>query len=517
MYGLDAEVINKIKAVFENFPEITQAVLYGSRAKGNHRKGSDIDLTLYGKNLSVKTIYNVTEELDNLYLPYSFDISIYKQIDNPDLIDHIKRVGKVFYERSGSKQNTDKDAINRVSTDVKKLPEGWEWKKLGDAFIVERGGSPRPIKKYITDSSDGVNWIKIGDATASGKYIYSTKQKITKDGLKKTRFVNEGDFLLSNSMSFGHPYIMKTNGCIHDGWLVLKKREDYVIDQEYLYYILSSPNIYFQFDTLAAGSTVRNLNINLVSSIEIPLPPLAEQKRIVAILDEAFKAIDKAKANAEKNLANAKELFESYLNGIFANPGEGWEEKKLGEVCEVINGGTPKSSVKEYWDGDVNWVTPKDLGQLNYRYIENTPRKITKIGLQKSSAKLFPSRSVILSTRAPIGHLAINLGKMSTNQGCRGIVPGTNVFTEFIYYFLFNSVELLNNLGNGATFKELSSTSLKNIIIPLPPLSEQKRIVNHLDKLSAESEQLKSIYQQKITALDELKKSILKKAFEGDL
>src|SRR6056297_3310874 len=155
---------------------------------------------------------------------------------------------------------------------------------------------------------------------------------------------------------------------------------------------------------------------------------------------------------------------------------KGWELKKLVEVCEIINGGTPKSNIKEYWNGDINWVTPKDLGQLKYRYIENTPRKITKLGLQKSSAKLFGHGAVILSTRAPIGHLAINLKEMSTNQGCRGIVPGTNVFNEFLYYFLFNSIEILNNLGNGATFKELSSTSLKNFNIPLPSLSEQKRI-----------------------------------------
>ena len=126
---------------------------------------------------------------------------------------------------------------------------------------------------------------------------------------------------------------------------------------------------------------------------------------------------------------------------------KGWEIKKLGEVCEIINGGTPKSKVANYWDGDIQWVTPKDLGKLNGRYIGNTPRKISELGLKKSSAKLFPAKAVILSTRAPIGHLAINLVEMSTNQGCRGIVPGRNLFTEYLYFYLSNSVDLLNNLG----------------------------------------------------------------------
>ncbi|MBU4485725.1 MAG: restriction endonuclease subunit S, partial [Candidatus Delongbacteria bacterium] len=157
----------------------------------------------------------------------------------------------------------------------------WEVRKLGDVLKIERGGSPRPIEKYITNSPNGINWIKISDATASDKYIYETKEKITQEGLNKTRLVYEGDFILSNSMSFGRPYIMKTTGCIHDGWLVLRQPQKKIFETEFLYYLLSSPYLFQQFDLLAAGSTVRNLNIALASSVDVPIPPLAEQKRIV--------------------------------------------------------------------------------------------------------------------------------------------------------------------------------------------------------------------------------------------
>jgi len=193
----------------------------------------------------------------------------------------------------------------------------WEVKKLGDVLSIERGGSPRPIKKYLTESSDGINWIKISDATASEKYIYETKEKITRDGLHKTRIVNEGDFILSNSMSFGRPYIMKTTGCIHDGWLVLKQTDKKLFETDFLYYLLSSPYIFQQFDDLAAGSTVRNLNIALVSSVKVPIPSLPEQKRIVSILDEVFENIAKAKLSAEKKLADLEELKKSILQKAF--------------------------------------------------------------------------------------------------------------------------------------------------------------------------------------------------------
>jgi type I restriction enzyme S subunit len=130
-----------------------------------------------------------------------------------------------------------------------------------------------------------VNWVKIGDATASNKYIYETAQKIKPAGISRSRMVYEGDFILSNSMSFGRPYIMGTSGCIHDGWLVLRMEGSTTVSPDFLYLLLGSDTVFKQFDRLAAGSTVRNLNIGLVGRVEIPIPPLPEQKRIVASLD----------------------------------------------------------------------------------------------------------------------------------------------------------------------------------------------------------------------------------------
>ncbi|MBK5937988.1 restriction endonuclease subunit S [Halochromatium roseum] len=160
----------------------------------------------------------------------------------------------------------------------------------------------------------------------------------------------------------------------------------------------------------------------------------------------------------------------------------GWKTKTLGEVADVVNGGTPKSKVQSYWNGDIQWLTPKDMGQMLGRTVSETPRTISKEGLANSSARLVPEKSVILSTRAPIGHLAINSTPMAFNQGCRGIVPRESLYYLYLYHFLDAIKKTLNDLGAGTTFKELSATNLKSISIPLPPLEEQKQIIAILDE-----------------------------------
>jgi type I restriction enzyme S subunit len=160
----------------------------------------------------------------------------------------------------------------------------------------------------------------------------------------------------------------------------------------------------------------------------------------------------------------------------------GWQTKTLGDVCEVMNGGTPKTGVPEYWDGSHLWITPAEMGKRLTPYVNDTERKITDLGLRDSSARMLPSNSVILSSRAPIGHLVINTEPMATNQGCKGIIPVNQLQHKFLYYYLSSIVDLLNSLGTGATFKELSGSKLKEVTIPVPPLPEQQRIVGILDE-----------------------------------
>ena len=190
-------------------------------------------------------------------------------------------------------------------------------RRMGEVLQIARGGSPRPISEYITNSPEGVNWIKIGDASSSKKYIYETAQKIKPEGVSRSRMVYPGDFLLSNSMSFGRPYIMKTEGCIHDGWLVLRDSKG-ELDQDFLFYLLGSRFMYEKFSQLAAGSTVQNLNSALVSSVEIPVPPIDFQKRIAEkarMLEENVARLNEVN---ELRLQHASDLRQSILEAAFA-------------------------------------------------------------------------------------------------------------------------------------------------------------------------------------------------------
>ncbi|MDY6332405.1 MAG: restriction endonuclease subunit S [Fibrobacter sp.] len=176
------------------------------------------------------------------------------------------------------------------------IPEKWCWCRLGDVLNIARGGSPRPIQDYLTNEKDGLNWIKIGDTEKGGKYIETVKEKIKPSGLSHTRAVKAGDFLLTNSMSFGRPYILKVDGCIHDGWLVLGNVEKSMIP-DFLYFMLSSDFIYQSFAFAAAGSTVKNLKSETVQGTLFPLPPLAEQSRIVTKIEELFSTLDQMERN----------------------------------------------------------------------------------------------------------------------------------------------------------------------------------------------------------------------------
>lgn len=191
-----------------------------------------------------------------------------------------------------------------------------------------------------------------------------------------------------------------------------------------------------------------------------------------------------------------------------------WQTKKLGEVCEIVGGGTPKTGISQYWYGDICWVTPKNLGWIEDFEISTTDRKISKEGLKNSSAQLLPVGSVILSSRAPIGYVAINTVEMATNQGCRSFICGSEIFNKYLYYFLISNTELLNSLGSGSTFLEVSGSRLKEIEISLPPLSEQKEIVKVLDEKMGKIAEVKKLMKEAITDIEKILSQTLHEIFE---
>lgn len=383
--------------------------------------------------------------------------------------------------------------IKELTMEKTSLLDGWKTMKLVDVCIVERGSSPRPIKKYITDDEGGVNWIKIGDTKNIEKYIYETNQKITKEGAEKSRFVEEGDFILSNSMSFGKPYILKTQGYIHDGWFKLKLHD--FVDAEYFYQLLSSPLVNDQFHNLASGSVVKNISGDLVKKVELPIPPLTEQKQIVAILDKAFTAIDTAIANAEQNLKNAKELFESYLQNVFENKGDNWEEKRFDEICVLQRGFDLPTRLRK--EGDYPLVSSNGITD----YVDIW--KVKSPGVSTGRSGTIGNVHYIEKDYFPL-NTSLYIKEFHGN------------YERCIYYFLKQFD--LSRFQSGAGVPTLNRNNVhpEKVYFPISK-DEQKQIVKKLDELSDECKKLEAIYIQKIVDLEELKKSVLQKAFSGQL
>ena len=199
-------------------------------------------------------------------------------------------------------------------TELGEIPEDWEVKTFGDYVSIVRGGSPRPIQNYLTTNSDGINWIKIGDVKPEDKYILSTEEKIIPEGKSRSREVHKGDFILSNSMSFGRPYILQIDGCIHDGWLAIQNYQE-TFDTDFLYYLLGSDEIFKQYIEMAAGSSVQNLNKEKVAKLLVPIFDKKEQTAIANILSSMDKEIETLNTKLEKyrNLKTA--MMQQLLTG----------------------------------------------------------------------------------------------------------------------------------------------------------------------------------------------------------
>ena len=378
------------------------------------------------------------------------------------------------------------------------MKEGWEYKKLGEVCRIERGGSPRPIKDFITNSPDGLNWIKIGDTDPQGKYIYSTKEKIKPEGLRKSRWVEVDEFLLSNSMSFGRPYILKTNGCIHDGWLVLRDYQNSLII-DYFYYLLISPHVQNQFRTKAQGSTVSNLNTDRVADVNIAFPPLSEQQSIVDYLDSAFAKIDAMKANAEKALNEAKALFQASLKEML-EPKEGWEEKLLPEISENLDSirkpvtkGKRTAGIYPYYgaSGIVDYVD-------DYLFDEDL------LCISEDGANLLMRTYPIAF---PIS------GKVWVNNHAH-VLRFKSIVTQKYVEYCFSGMKL-DEYITGAAQPKLTQKALNSIIINLPStLDEQQSIVATLDSLKLKVDRLQANYNKISQECDALKQAILRQVFE---
>lgn len=392
----------------------------------------------------------------------------------------------------------------------------WKLEELGEISEIVRGGSPRPIQDYLTTSDDSLNWLKIADVPSDSKYITGTKEKVIKEALSSTREVNPGDLILSNSMSFGRPYILKIKTCIHDGWIAIRKISK-ITFEDYLYYFISSESSQSYFNSNAAGAAVKNLNADIIKLLPIHYPSnKKEQQKIASCLSSLDDVIE---AHSQK-----LDLLKNHKKGLMQNlfPQEGekvpryrfkefkkdgnWVEKTLGEVGDFIGGGTPDTFIQEYWDGEILWYTPTEVknGKL-----KSSIRKISKQGLKNSSAKLLPKGTILITTRATIGDGAITEVECTTNQGFQSLIVNNSELNSFWLYWLLHHKEELVKRASGSTFKEIG----KNEIINIPTLSPQKREQQKIASCLSALDELITAQTEKIEQLKRHKKGLMQGLF----
>ena len=457
-----------------------------------------------------------------------------------DLVAEIKKEKERLIEEKKIKKQKPLPEITAEEIPFE-IPDNWCWVRLNDIGIWEAGSTPsRTNSKYYLNGQ--IPWVKTGDL--NDEFLMQVSENITELAIEETSIKLKpiGSVLIAMyGATIGKLAILGIEATTNQACCACIPFSG--IYNKYLYYYLMSYRD--NFKKMGAGGAQPNISREKIIKTLIPLPTLVEQQRIVGKIEEILNQIEQLKINEEKlsllqknfpdklkksllqvaiqgklteqlstddsvddllaEIRKEKEKLikekkikkQKFLPPIteeeipFEIP-ENWRWVRLGEIGKIVGGGTPKTDVLEYWaNGNIPWITPADMKNIKGKYIYHGEKYITLLGLNKSSAQLMPKNSILFSSRAPIGYIAITKNEVSTNQGFKSIVPFDVSLTNYIYYTLLALVDSIKKIGTGTTFKEVSGSVVERIIIPLPPIREQRRIVEQLDRFLVNIKKLK--------------------------
>lgn len=476
------------------------------------------------------------QELKNSILKHAMEGKLTPQNTNDEPVDNL--LFRIEKEINSSIENTSSisDLTNNSSYDI---PKSWRWIRLdqliykiqyGYTASAQKSGNVKLLR--ITDiQNNQVNWNDV-------PYCDIPENRISSYTL------DENDIVIARTGgTIGKSHIIdEINQTAVFASYLIRIKPVKEINVNFLKKFLESPLYWSQLRAMSAGTGQPNVNATNLKKLLIPLPPLEEQDRILKKIERLFQRVsqydyleqkltvlnDNFPSNLERSVlqyamrgnlvpqdsteGTAQKLLEKLvvnksdlirnkvipkqleplpisINETYFDIPDSWEWVRLNQIGGIVSGGTPKSNEPNFWDEEgIIWITPKDMGQNKNLLISKSARKISSLGLKKSSAKLIPKGSIVYSSRAPIGHINIVEKEYTTNQGCKSVVP--LVYDKYIYYALkLFTPEIIKN-ASGTTFKEISGSKFAQTLLPLPPEKEQYRIVEKIEELLSQTKKL---------------------------
>ena len=335
--------------------------------------------------------------------------------------------------------------------------------KLSEMMDIIGGGTPKTSKLEYWNGD--IPWLSVKDFNNDYRYVYKTEKTITKDGLDNSsaKMLKRNDSIISARGTVGEMAMIPFPMAFNQSCYGLRAKED-IVNAEYLYYLIKHKVVILKKNT--HGSVFDTITRDTFNGIEVDLPSLEEQKKVASILRDYD---DKIEVNNEIN-KNLEQQAAAYFHHQFiVNAAPSWKEGTISDLGTVIGGSTPSKSKPEYYtDNGIAWITPKDLSVDKSKFISHGADDITELGLRNSSASIMPAGTVLFSSRAPIGYIAIADSEVTTNQGFKSVVPNGNVGTAFVYYFLKNALLTIENMASGSTFKEISGNAMRTVPAVIP-------------------------------------------------
>lgn len=371
---------------------------------------------------------------------------------------------------------------------------------IKELMNVNRGSSPRPIIEYLSDS--GYRWLKISDFNMYDRYVYETKEFIKESGLKNTRHLPAGTLILTNSATPGIPIFLGRDMCLHDGFLYFTNIKEDIININFLYYwFLYNRNLIVN---QANGSVFKNLKKDIVENFEINVPNMDTQLKIVEVLDNINSKIE---LNNEIN-NNLYEMCNALYHQLLDENEVSIEYKTIGEIAKkVVTGKTPSTKNKEYWDGDIPFITIPDMH--NQVFIINTERCITN----ESAKSLIPKNSISVSCIATVGLVSINDKDSQTNQQINSIVIENDYDLYYLFEFLSEQEQYMKSIAGGSTTYNINKNTFENIQVPY--LSKEL-LIEYDKKVRPMFEKIKS-NQILNNTLSQLRDTLLPKLMNGEI